>query len=125
MSTRVERLALAVREQKLDALVITNMANLRWATGFTGTNGLAVVGPAMRLFFTDFRYLEQAEQQVPEFDRVRAGQNPLADVATRLSGRRGVADPWVSVRSHTRLQDALDGGAELAPASGIVERLRE
>jgi len=125
MSTRAERLAVAVAEQGLDALVITNMANLRWATGFTGTNGLAVVGPAMRLFFTDFRYLEQAEQQVPEFDRVRAGQNPLADVATRLSGRVGFEDQWLSVRSHTRLQDALDGSAELAPASGIVERLRE
>src|SRR3954453_16806866 len=125
MSTRAERLAVAVAEQGLDALVITNMANLRWATGFTGTNGLAVVGPAVRLFFTDFRYLEQAEQQVPEFERVRAGQSVLADVAARVSGRVGFEDQWLSVRSHTRLQDALGDGTELAPASGIVERLRE
>jgi Xaa-Pro aminopeptidase len=125
MSTRAERLAEAVGEQELDALVITNMANLRWATGFTGTNGVVVIGPNLRLFFTDFRYLEQAEQQVPEFERVRAGQSLLADVAARLTGRVGFEDQWLSVRSHTRLQEALDGSVELRPASGIVERLRE
>jgi Xaa-Pro aminopeptidase len=125
MSTRAERLAAAVGEQGLDALLITNMANLRWATGFTGTSGVAVVGPSVRLFFTDFRYLEQAEEQVPDFERVRAGQNLLVDVAERLSGRVGFEDQWLSVRSHTRLQGALDDSTELAAASGIVERLRE
>jgi len=125
MNTRVERLAAAVGEQGLDALLITNLPNLRWATGFTGTNGIAVIGPDVRLFFTDFRYVEQAAEQVPDFERVRAGQNLLTDVAARLSGRVGFEDQWLSVRSHRRLQDALDGGPELSGASGIIEGLRE
>ena len=45
MSTRADRLAQAVADEGLDALLITNLPNLRWATGFTGTNGAAVIGP--------------------------------------------------------------------------------
>ena len=49
MSTsRADRLAAAVGESGLDALLITNLPNLRWATGFTGSNGAALVGPELR-----------------------------------------------------------------------------
>jgi Xaa-Pro aminopeptidase len=125
MSTRADRLAAAVGEQGLDALVITNMPNLRWATGFTGTNGAAVIGPDIRVFFTDFRYVEQAEKQVPDFDRTRAGQSLLNDLAARLTGRVGFEDQWLSVRAFERLKSAADSGVELVGASGIVEGLRE
>jgi Xaa-Pro aminopeptidase len=125
MSSRAERLAAAVAEQGLDALLITNLPNLRWATGFTGTNGAAVIGPDVSLFFTDFRYVEQAAEQVPDYERLRASQNLLADVAERLTGRTGFEDQWLSVRSHARLQEAVDGRVELVGSSGIVESLRE
>jgi Xaa-Pro aminopeptidase len=124
VSSRADRLAAAVGEQGLDALLITNLPNLRWATGFTGTNGAAVIGPEIRLFFTDFRYVEQAADQVPEFERLRAGRDLLADVAERLTGRTGFEDQWLSVRAHGRLKDAA-GEVELVGASGIVESLRE
>ena len=125
MSGRADRLADAVAEQGLAALLITNLPNLRWATGFTGTNGMAVVGPDARLFFTDFRYVEQAADQVPDFERLRAGRDLLADVAGRLSGRVGFEDQWLSVRAYGRLEDAVGDAVELVGASGIVESLRE
>ena len=125
MSTRADRLAAAVGERGLDALVIMNRPNLRWATGFTGTNGAAVIGPDVRLFFTDFRYVEQAAAQVPDFDQERAGRDLLADVAERLAGKVGFEDQWLSVRAYARLQDATAAGVELIGASGIVEALRE
>src|SRR4051794_4081569 len=125
MSTRADRLAEAAAEQGLDALLITNLPNLRWATGFTGSNGAALVGPDVRLFFTDFRYVEQAQDQVPDFDRLKAGRDLLADVAARMSGRIGFEDQWLSVRAHARVADAAGDEAELVGASGIVERLRE
>jgi Xaa-Pro aminopeptidase len=125
VSTRAERLAAAVGERDLDALVITNLPNLRWATGFTGTNGAAVIGPDLRLFFTDFRYVEQAAEQVPDYERERAGRDLIADVAERLHGRVGFEDQWLSVRAHGRLRDAAGDDVELVGASGIVEALRE
>jgi Xaa-Pro aminopeptidase len=124
VSSRAERLAAAVADKGLDALLVTNLTSLRWTTGFTGTNGAAIVGPEVRLFFTDFRYVEQAAEQAPEFERVRAGRDLLADVAARLTGRVGFEDASLSVRSHARLRDAAVD-VELVRASGIVEQLRE
>lgn len=123
--TRADRLATAVGEQGLDALLITNLYNLRWATGFTGSNGAALIGPDVRMFFTDFRYVEQAANQVTEFDRQRGGRDLLADVAEQLTGKVGFEDQWMSVRTHERLRDLADGEVELTGASGIVEPLRE
>ncbi len=122
--SRAERLAGAVGERGLDALLITNLPNLRWATGFTGTNGAALIGPELRLFFTDFRYVEQAAAQVTEFDRLSAAQNLLADVAGRMSGRVGFEDQWLSVQAHGRVRDNAPDDVELVGASGIVEELR-
>jgi Xaa-Pro aminopeptidase len=125
MSTRADRLAAGVAERGLDALLITNLPNLRWATGFTGTNGATVVGPDIRVFFTDFRYVEQAEAQVRDFDRARAAQSLLNDVAVRLHGRVGFEDQWLSVRAYEHLKNAAGSEVELVGASGIVEGLRE
>ena len=125
MSSRADRLAEAVGERGLDALLITNMPNLRWATGFSGTNGAAVIGPDVRLFFTDFRYVDQAAEQVSGFERAQAGRDLLADVAGRLTGRVGFEDASLSVRSHERLREAAGEGVELKAASGAVEELRE
>ena len=61
---RAEKLSLG----ELDALVVTNLVNVRYLTGYTGSNGVAVVGPDTRLFFTDFRYVTQAGEQVDGFE---------------------------------------------------------
>jgi Xaa-Pro aminopeptidase len=125
MSSRADRLAQVVADQGLDALLVTNLPNLRWVTGFTGSNGAALVGPDVRLFLTDFRYVDQAADQVQGFERVRAGRDLLGDMAARLTGRVGFEDASLSVRSHERLRDAAGDAVELKGASGAVEQLRE
>ena len=70
MSARADAVAAVVAERELDALLVVEEFNLRWLTGYTGTNGLALVGDDLRVFLTDFRYVEQAEHEVdPAFDR--------------------------------------------------------
>lgn len=125
MRSRADRLADSVAARGLDALLITNLPNLRWATGFTGTSGAAIVGPDVRVFLTDFRYVEQAAEQVPGYERARAGHDLLGAAAERLEGRVGFEDQWLSVRGHGRLRDAVGERAELVGASGLVEALRE
>ncbi|MEA2387083.1 MAG: Xaa-Pro aminopeptidase, partial [Thermoleophilaceae bacterium] len=74
---RADRLAL----NDLDALVVTNLVNVRYLTGYTGSNGVAMVGPDTRLFFTDFRYMTQAASQVSGFEVIRGERDLLGDVA--------------------------------------------
>jgi len=124
MSDRAERLVGLLAEPGLDGLLVTDPFNLRYLTGFTGTNGLAVLGPEQRTFVTDFRYVDQAEQQVPDFERIQGRQDLLGDVAERLSGRVGFDDANVSVRTHRRLAELAGDAVELVPAGGLVESLR-
>ena len=58
--SRADRVAARLAEQGLDLLLVTGLTNVRYLTGYTGTNGLAVVGAGTRRFLTDFRYVEQA-----------------------------------------------------------------
>jgi Xaa-Pro aminopeptidase len=124
MSERAGRLAALVDERELDCLLVSELTNVRWLTGFTGSNGACVVTRDERLFFTDFRYVEQAKAQVAGFELVEVGREMLAGLAGRLGGRAGFDDAHVSVRTHANLAEKADEGVELVAASGLVERLR-
>ena len=130
---RSERVEAAVRERELDALLVTDLANLRWLTGFTGSNGAAVIGPGLRRFITDFRYLTQAREQVPEeWGEAEITTELLQQVAERIDAGRdedaplklGFEDDHLSVREHARLADLVGERAEPVAAGGIVEELR-
>jgi Xaa-Pro aminopeptidase len=123
-AARAGRLARLLAERDLDSLMVTNLVNVRYLTGFTGTNGACVVTPDERLFFTDFRYVEQAREQAPEFELLQAGPGMLEDVAQRLRGRAGFEDDHLSVAAHRKVADKAPDGVELVPAGGFVERLR-
>ncbi|HEX5911088.1 MAG TPA: aminopeptidase P family protein [Thermoleophilaceae bacterium] len=124
--TRAGRLAEVLERRELDSLLVSNLVNVRWLTGFTGTNGAAVVTRDRRLFLTDFRYTEQAEEQVdPSFERLPAGRDLVGDLASQLTGRAGFDDNHMSVATHRKLLDKVADGVELVAAGGAVEELRE
>jgi Xaa-Pro aminopeptidase len=122
--SRADRLADAL---EADALLITDLVNLRYVTGFTGSNGMAVVGRDIRRFITDFRYVEQAAAEVDGFDREQAP--PTFDAALDDGWPEGpfrlaFEDQNVSVRRHARLRELLPERVELVPGGGAVEALR-
>jgi Xaa-Pro aminopeptidase len=126
---RAAAVAERVAARGLDALLVSEPHNLRWLTGFTGTNGLAAIGPERRAFLTDFRYVEQAAEQVdPGFERRDAERDLLEGVRGALPGRRplrvGFDDAHVSVRTHRRLTELLGEEVELEGAAGLIEELR-
>jgi Xaa-Pro aminopeptidase len=125
---RADTVAARVAERELDALLVAHPVNLRWLTGFTGTNGLALVGD-LRVFLTDFRYVEQAMGEVDEsFDRRRGERDLLADVRGALPERRplrlGFDDAHTSVRTYERLGKVLGDEVELVAAGGVIEDRR-
>ncbi|HET6448373.1 MAG TPA: aminopeptidase P family N-terminal domain-containing protein, partial [Conexibacter sp.] len=69
-TARADRLAALLDERELDVLLVTSLVNVRYLTGYTGSNGLALVGSGLRRFVTDFRYETQAQEQVHGYDRV-------------------------------------------------------
>jgi Xaa-Pro aminopeptidase len=122
--SRADRLA---ADLDVDLLLVTSLTNVRYLTGYTGTNGMAVVGRDARRFLTDFRYVEQAREQVTEFDRVIGERDLVSDVGKLLDGgplRLGFEAEHLSVAKRDRLREALPDEVELVPTRQLVENLR-
>ena len=124
MRGRGDRLEAALEERGLDRMLVTDLTNVRYLTGFTGTNGAAICGPGIRLFLTDFRYTERAAAEVPEWECITLTGDWLGGIAERLAGKVGFEDDHVSVRSLTKLEEKLGEGVETVAAGGAVEALR-
>jgi Xaa-Pro aminopeptidase len=132
---RAERLAAAARERGLDLLIVSDLVNVRWLTGFTGSNGLALLGTGTEgshagIFLTDFRYVAQVADQVPPlWDRRQAAQElmgaALAEHLPPWEGERpprvGFDEANVTVRQLHAVREALGERAELVEAAGLVE----
>jgi Xaa-Pro aminopeptidase len=119
---RRERAAQLLDEPKLDALLVTNLHNVRYLTGFTGSNGAVLLfknKPAV--LFTDPRYAVQSQQQVN--CRVRIAKGPLTksilQEITRSRVRRvGFEQDDMTVAQRESFK------RELEPVTGLIERLR-
>jgi Xaa-Pro aminopeptidase len=132
---RAGRLAVELREHEIDVLLVATPVNVRYLTGFTGTNGLALIyaeEAAAHRFLTDFRYATQSAAQVPDaFEReILAGDmlEGLVEVLTSSGKakrkRLGFDDASLTVKQHARLEELLGEEWTLVPCAGIVERLR-
>ncbi len=114
-------------EGKLDAFVVGFAPNVRYLTGFTGSNGLLVMFPGRAVFFTDPRYRIQAAHEVD--CRVRVASGPIlpqiASLIRRAKSRRvGFEKSRMTVESFQTLKDALPMGTDLEPVAGWIEGQR-
>jgi Xaa-Pro aminopeptidase len=130
---RILRVAQGLRERELDALLVTTALDVRYLTGFTGSNGVALIaaeeGEPAR-FLTDFRYQTQSAEQVGEaaFEREIVTGDLLEGAARGLAGgpggTLGFDDGSLTVRQHTRLGDLLPVEWDLVPCAGLISDLR-
>src|SRR5947209_16787623 len=111
MSDRTERLLGRLPAADVDLMVVSDLINVRYLTGYTGSNGLVLVGPEQRAFLTDFRYTEQAAAEVdPSYERHTVSLDLLeaiVDLVGAVNGasppRLGFEDEHLTVKQHHRL----------------------
>ncbi|WP_271852505.1 M24 family metallopeptidase [Planococcus maritimus] len=123
---KLTKLREQMQKQELDSLLVTNPYNLRFITGFTGTAGLALITPNDAWFITDFRYTEQAGEQVKEFKVVQVQKGLLDEVARIVQEaaveRLAFEQDYMTFATYSQYQDKLT--ATLEPVSGLIEQLR-
>jgi Xaa-Pro aminopeptidase len=126
---QLRRTALSGRIQGLevDALLVSHLPNVRYLTGFTGSNGQVLVGATEAAFFTDGRYQEQSRREVPDLERVtylQGLEDPLGETCARLGVTRlGFESDALTVRQHERMTAKLPG-VQLVAVADEVERQR-
>ena len=129
MDHQLRRTALSGRlhELEVDALLVSHLPNVRYLTGFTGSNGQALVGATQTVFLTDGRYQEQSRREVPDLERVtylQGLEDPLGEACGGMGVTRlGFEAHVLTVRQHGQLATKLPG-VELVPLADVVERQR-
>lgn len=68
--SKVATIQKIIRQKRIDAFLVSGIKNIRYLTGFTGSSGFAFITKDRCLFFTDFRYKEQAQKEVKGFEIV-------------------------------------------------------
>lgn len=123
---KLVKLREALKENGLDALLVTNAYNRRYITGFTGSSGVAVVSADDAVFITDFRYTEQAAEQVKGFRIVKHEKTIIEEVATQVKEMNiqtlGFEKDDVSFGMYELYNEKVQ--VDMKPVAGIIEKLR-
>jgi Xaa-Pro aminopeptidase len=61
---RLKSLRDELKKENMDAMLVRFASNLRYISGYSGSNGLSFITLEDAWFFTDFRYKEQSRQEV-------------------------------------------------------------
>ncbi|HZA75940.1 MAG TPA: Xaa-Pro peptidase family protein [Acidimicrobiales bacterium] len=135
VADRSARLRARLADVPCDALLFTNLTNIRYLTGFTGSAALLLV-PADEarelVFVTDGRYRDQAAAEVAAAGaeaRIEIGREEearrqvLADAVVGM-GRLGLESENVTWGQKRRFDDDWFPEAKLVRTSGLVESLR-
>lgn len=124
---RRRAVAEGLAERRLDVLLVSLSPNLRYLSGFTGSNGALLVTSDQAILFTDSRYQIQAAQETSCTVRIAKGA-VLLDVAAAIAKLKARRIGYEPGRMNCEYFDSLKGrlpmNASLVPAVGWIEELR-
>jgi Xaa-Pro aminopeptidase len=134
---RLRRLLYDLDENRLDALLVTHLPNVRYLCGFTGSAAALLVDDHRCILFTDGRYSRQAQDEladakVCDVRIVIARKSPLLGAAEWLAARRsgsspvflGIEPESITAGMRDRLAPVLKSKVHLRSAPPLVERAR-
>ncbi len=126
--SRLSRLLDLLQPQNVDGILLTGRPNRRYAAGYDISEGMALVCRNGCRYFTDSRYLEDAQKHLPDFevqlvDRentyTKCIQNAIRDFGLSTLGYE---EEETTAGEHTRLSESLS--AELVPMQKPISELR-
>lgn len=113
---------------EIDALLVSDVLNVRWLTGFTGSLAYAFVSGTEAWIGVDSRYTVQASGECPGWSVERLASSSAENLAELLKGqgirRLGAEADQLTYAAFCSMRDRLDGAVELVPTNGIIGRLR-
>lgn len=125
MEKRGKKLLEKMKEQELPAFLVTRPENIYYVSGFSGSYALLLLTHKEAFLLTDFRYVQQAQREAPDFQVVKIEQQQLGELADLASHLDALAfeSSHVPYADFLKYQKALNG-VELIPTNDLVESLR-
>jgi Xaa-Pro aminopeptidase len=126
-SKRLASTRKAMRTNRLDGMIVTGLANVRFLCGYSGSSGLLWITRHASVFFTDFRYQEQAKREVKASQKVIIQKSLLDDLLATPSVAKARRIGYESGHLLCSQLDRLSKGIpakRLVPTSGLMESAR-
>ncbi len=128
-AARVPRLRSLLAAEACDALVVSDLSNIRYLTGFTGSNATVLVTAEETTFVTDGRYRDQSAEQLAAAGvdaqiRIANDPGPSLRDASRGITRIGLEADTVSWGEFRRWSVDVFSWAHLVPTEGVVLQMR-
>lgn len=121
---RVRNLQTALGRHDVVALLVTNLTNVRYLTGFSGTNAQLLLAPDRVVFFTDPRYAARARALVRSAEVVVYASRLSEILPNYLPGDRlGIEATTMSVAEKDELNARL-ASVDLVPTQNLIEERR-
>jgi Xaa-Pro aminopeptidase len=123
----LDRLRKKMGEQGVGALFVSDILNVQWLTGFTGSSGYALVTDGAAVFLTDSRYTIQANEQVKGFEvvwyqRPKTLEEFIAEQAARVGVKKLCFETSVSYATWQAWTEKVP--VEWAPSPDVLKPLR-
>jgi len=128
---RLRKLRTSIAAKGSDGLLLSQPENIRYLSGFTGSSGWLLISGQNAILATDFRYLEQAKGESPDFEIIQIKQELhdwLPGLVFDLGWHKlGFEANFMSYEGYHKLGEAIKTkqiNLELVPTTGIIEQLR-
>src|SRR6478672_11376131 len=128
-AARRDRLRKLLRENNIQAMLVSDVTNVTYLTGFTGDDSLLLIEQAGERLLTDFRFTQQLEEECPDL-KLEVRQTGvllndfLGDVLTRIGFESlAIESDTITLSQFEQIRQALPK-VRLSSTGGIVEGLR-
>jgi Xaa-Pro aminopeptidase len=124
---RLESTFQAVQEKGCDGFLVTNLLNVRYLSGFTGSAGFVMLHKNGSFFVSDFRYTTQSAQEVKDCEILIESEREFQVIVSDLASRAGIKKMGFEAGhlNFARYQKLKNGGFDLVPLEGVVETKRK
>jgi Xaa-Pro aminopeptidase len=126
--SRTDKAREKMQKAKLDALLVTDLANIRYLSGFSGSTSTVLITRDRSIIFVDFRYVLQAGVECPGYEVIEFTGDVFTAVVDIMNAmgriRLGFESEHVTHARHLRLRSLLSKEIRLVGTKQLVENLR-
>jgi Xaa-Pro aminopeptidase len=131
IANRLKKLRQRLADRNIDAILISQPENRYYLSGFASSAGYLLITPQKAILATDFRYIEQAKNQVPDYEILRITgdmRDWFPELIAALNLRKlGFEASNITFVTHRELSNVLNKSQpqlKFIPVDGLVESLR-
>jgi len=131
VNSRLQKLRPKLDEKEIDAILISQPENRYYLSGFNGSAGYLIITTKQAILATDFRYIEQARTQAPDYELFQTTGDMkdwfpglVSELNLKQLGFEAEHIPFALYRRLNDIMNKPQSGLKLVPIAGLVESLR-